>query len=134
MSFGYVVPLHRPTHQNELMCPLRNGAPMNSCTRQPSRPLGSTHPKLGYAHRANVTQLIWCAPCFTFFLGKSPWRVCAPKATTCPTSATLRCWSNPKFYLLEDLGEGVHSLLVEDLTRGNLNFSFGSSKIWGPMV
>jgi len=52
-------------------------------------------------------------PMFRLMLGKSPWRVQVP---TCPTTVTLEFWNDPKFHLLEDLGEGVHTLLVEGLT------------------
>jgi hypothetical protein len=44
------------------------------------------------------------------------WRVRVPKVPTFPTSVTLGCQSNLKFLLLEDLGEGSHDLLFEDLT------------------
>jgi hypothetical protein len=49
-------------------------------------------------------------------LGQSLWRVRMPKAPTCATDVTLGCRSNPKFHLLEDLGEGLRALLVKYLT------------------
>jgi hypothetical protein len=73
----------------------------NPYTHQPSHPLGPVHPNLG-------------VPCLFLFLmvGKDPWRVRAPKVPTFPTSATVGCWINPKFCLLEDLGEGFCTLLT----------------------
>jgi hypothetical protein len=96
------MPLHGPR------CPKQ---PM--CTHQPSHPLGPTHPNLGVL-LMSTPQPLWCTPslgCFCpmlhLMLGKAPWHVHMPKVPTFPTSATLGCWSNPKFCLLEDLGEGL---------------------------
>jgi hypothetical protein len=64
----------------------------------------------------------WCMPHVEmpqylghFILGKAPWHVRIHKEPTFPTSATLGFQRNPKFCFLEDLGEGLHALLAEDL-------------------
>jgi hypothetical protein len=112
-SFGCVAPLHEPSRPNELMCPFT--IPMR--TNEPMHWLTFASPG------TDAPQPLWCVPSIAYLrpmlhlmLGKAPWRVCAPKVPTCPTSATLEYQSNPKFLLLEELGEGVHTLITEYLT------------------
>jgi hypothetical protein len=107
-SFVCLTFLPRPKNLNESVHTFTDPCTQaHPYARQPSRPLGPVHPNLG-------------VPCLFLFLmvGKDPWRVHAPKVPTFPSSATVGCWINPKFCLLEDLGEGVCILLTEDLRVG----------------
>jgi hypothetical protein len=92
-------------------------AQTNLCACQPSRPLGSVCPNLGALLMPTHPNLFG-GPSLVLrlMLGQSPWQVHMPKVPTCPPSATLGCRSNPKFRLLEDLGEGARALLDEYLT------------------
>jgi hypothetical protein len=121
MSFGYFTPLLKPMHPNELMHPFVD--PMH-----PNEPMcSSTFTYIG----TDVPQPLWCAPSLSRFhpmlhlmLGKSPWCVHALKFPTFPTSVTLRCYNNPKFYLLEDLGDISCALIAKYLTVSHTSSSF----------
>jgi hypothetical protein len=110
--------LRESSHPFDVSCPFMDQCTqMNQCAHEPvhlstfvslgtytpSCPLGPTCPSL-------LVHLM-----IHLILGKVSWCVRAPKAPTCPNSVTLGCRSNPKFHLLEDLGEGVCALLVGTL-------------------
>jgi hypothetical protein len=96
------VPLHRPMHPNK---------PMHSST---FTSLGTNTPQPWVCSSCRRTPTSLVCPFSWLLLPHAlphAWEI--PLG---PTSVILGCRSSPEFCLLEDLGEGLHTLLAKDLT------------------